>query len=193
MFFTVARLKFSKKKNNKKTNTTLAGWLTAVGHKNTSQPIGLALLPWYYSLSMTITSTTTGVTAHSAGTSHRDIAAAVTLRYIGSKPQLAILLINALLSSQGNCACIPLVRSVPLPPRHHHHATGREEGAEDCSLQLCPYSQHLTRGPDVHTGSSNNLSNVSPLWEPGTCKRNPSIQHDGIITGLISLHLEELV
>lgn len=86
--------------------------------------------------------------------------------------------------------------ALPLPstPRAEGEQVGGK--AQACSLQLCPYSQHLTRGPDVHTGSSrsssssNNLSNASPRWERGTCRHNPTISHDGVITGLISLHLE---
>lgn len=63
------------------------------------------------------------ITAHSASVPHTDTALAVAFRYTGSKPRLAILLINAVLSSPGKCACIPLVRSVLLSP---HHATGGE-------------------------------------------------------------------
>lgn len=157
---------------------------------------------WHFNISTkSIAVVPPHITAHSASAPRSDTALAVTFRYAGSKPRLAILLINAVLSPPGKCACIPLVRRVLLFPLHHTTGgegaeAGWERGvrggglAQACSLQLCPYSQHLTRGPDVHTGNSNNLSNVSPLWDPGTCKGNPAIQHDGVITGLISLHLE---
>lgn len=90
------------------------------------------------------------------------------------------------------CFCSPSTTPQAERERRRGERGGWGGGglAQACSLQLCPYSQHLTRGPDVHTGNSNNLSNVSPLWDPGTCKGNPAIQHDGVITGLISLHLE---
>lgn len=83
------------------------------------------------------------------------------------------------------CASVPFAT-----PQAERKGGWGEGGAEARSLQLCPYSQHLTKSPDVHTGNSNNLSNVSPLWDPGTCKCNLTIQHDGVITGLTSLHLE---
>lgn len=64
------------------------------------------------------------VTAHSASAPCSDTALAVAFRYTGSKPRLAILLINAVLSPPGKCACIPLVRRVHLsPPPPHSTAT----------------------------------------------------------------------
>lgn len=130
----------------------------------------------FQSISKINSSSPPNITAHSASAPWSEVAIAVAFRYTGSKPRLAVLLIKAVLSPLGKCACIPLVRSVLLYPipsphqQHHlHHATGGEGmrgEAQACSLQLCPYSQHLTRGPDVHTGNSNNLNNASPLWDP---------------------------
>lgn len=118
-------------------------------------------------------------TAHSIRTPHSDAALAVAFRYTWSEPRLSILLMNAVLSSQGKCACIPLVRSGPLspPPRHRQSesAAGGMDGQRpvpcSCALipSIWPEAQMCTRG------NSNNLSNVSPLWDPGTCKCNPTI------------------
>lgn len=76
------------------------------------------------------------ITAHSAGVPCSEIAFAVAFRYT----RLAVLLIDAVLPSQGKCACIPLVRSVLLSP---HHATGgegvgREQRPVPCSCALIP-------------------------------------------------------
>lgn len=107
--------------------------------------------------------------------------------------ETCFLLINAVLSTpQGKCACIPMVRGVPMFP---HHAIGKVEvrggvrGTETFSLQLCPYSQHLTRGPDVNKSYNHNLSNASPQWDRSTCKCSPTLRHDSIIAGLTSLNL----
>lgn len=90
------------------------------------------------------------ITAHGASAPWSDVAIAVAFRYTGSKPRLAFLLIKAVLSPLGKCACIPLVRSVLLYPipfphqQHHlHHATGGEGMRGErrpvpCSCALIP-------------------------------------------------------
>lgn len=88
------------------------------------------------------------ITAHSESAPRSDTALAVAFRYTGSKPRLAILLINAVLSPHGKCACIPLVKSVlqsPPPPRFH--ATGRE-GSEGGRTVLFPAAVPLFPAPD---------------------------------------------
>lgn len=72
----------------------------------------------FQSINKINSSTPPNITAHSASSP-----LAVAFRYKRSKPSLAILLINAVLSSQGKCVCIPLVRCVFLSP---HHTTGKE-------------------------------------------------------------------
>ncbi len=98
----------------------------------------------FQSINKINSSSPANITAHSASAPHSDTALAVAFRYTGSKPRLAILLINAVLSSRGKCACIPLVRSVLLSP---HHATGGEgvggggvggQRPDPCSCALIP-------------------------------------------------------
>lgn len=60
----------------------------------------------------------------------------------------------------------PSGQTPPPPPTAPPSPHCRERGRGATGQQLCPYSQHLTGGPDVHTGNSNNLSNISPLWDP---------------------------
>lgn len=89
-----------------------------------------------------INRSTPNITAHSTSSP-----LAVAFRYKRSKPSLAILLINAVLSSQGKCVCVPLVRCVFFRPPTTPQAKRGMGEAEACSLQLCPYSQHLTGMP----------------------------------------------
>lgn len=105
-----------------------------------------------------------------------DIATLSHLDTQGANPGWPFLLIKAVLSPPGNCAGIPPARRVPLcpipsplspnSPTFTTPRAQREQTGGSTGLQLCPYSQHLTRGPDVHAGNSNNLSNASPQWDP---------------------------
>lgn len=86
--------------------------------------------------------------AHSASNSHSDTTLAVAFRYTGSKPSLAILLINAVLSSQGKCACIPLVRSVFRSPTPILPATPQAKREYGGSRGLFPAAVPLFPAPD---------------------------------------------
>lgn len=74
---------------------------------------------------------------------HSEAAVAVAFE---SKPGLAILLINAVLSTPGKCACIPLVRSVLLSPTTH--TVGREGAKKKGGRGLLPAAVPLFPTPD---------------------------------------------
>lgn len=126
----------------------------------------------FQSINKIKSSNPSNITAYCASVPWSHTAIAVAFRYTVCKLGPVFLLIKAVLSPLAKFACIPLVRSVllhpfpSLPPSTNNSTftKGREE--ETKGLQLCPYSQHLTMGPDVHMGNSNNLSNVSPWWDP---------------------------
>lgn len=109
----------------------------------------------FQSISKINSSSPPNITAHGASAPWSDMAIAVAFRYTGSKPRLAFLLIKAVLSPQGKCACIPLVRSVllcPLPfpppttPPSLHHGQRGNRGGE--SAGLFPAAVPLFLAPD---------------------------------------------
>lgn len=68
---------------------------------------------------------------------------------------------------------------------------GRDAGAEGFSLQLWPYSQHLTRGPRcAHAQQQQFQRCKSRVGPKAPADVTPTIQHDGVITGVISVHRE---